>query len=101
MVILSALLATPVPVPVSATVAGLPAAFVAMDSVALVLATAVGVKVTEMVQFALAASELAHVVVLAYAAASVPVRVIELIERVALPLLVSVTDWPPLVVLTV
>ena len=100
-VMVRALLAIAVPVPVSATVAGLPAAFVAIESDAVVLAVVVGVNVMEIEQFALAANELPHVVVLAYAAASVPVRVIELIESVALPVLVSVTAWAPLVVLTV
>ena len=65
MVIWKALLDKVEPVPVRVTVAGLPAASVAIDTAALVLAVVVGVKVTEMLQWALTASVMPQVVVLA------------------------------------
>ena len=62
MVIASAFVAVAVPVPLNATVAGLPAALLATDKDALVLPAATGVKVTETVQLAPAASEAPQVV---------------------------------------
>ena len=50
-----------VPIPVSAMDVGLPAAFVAIERVALELVAAVGLNVSEIVQVALAARELPQV----------------------------------------
>src|SRR5947209_18957050 len=74
-----------------------------MVTLALRVPVAVGVKVTLMVQEALAASVLellGQVLVWAKSPALVPVRPMLLMVRAALPLLVSVTAWAVLVVLT-
>ena len=91
------------PVPLRATDCGLLLALSVMETVALRLPLVVGVKVTLMVQFDPAASVLdpvGQVVVWAKSPALVPARLMLLMVRAALPLLVSVTVWAALVVLT-
>ena len=89
--------------PLSATVCGLPVALSVMLTLALRLPLALGVKVTLMVQEAPAASVLellGQVLVCAKSPALVPLSPMLLMVRAALPLLVSVTVWAALVVLT-
>lgn len=89
------------PVPLRLTLCGLPAALSATVSLALIAPAAVGAKVTEIVQLALALRLLPHVVVVPKSRGLVPVVVMLLIFRVAFPLLVSVTVFAALVVFTV
>ena len=92
-----------VPLPLRATVCGLPLALSVMLTLALRVPVAVGVKVTLMVQEAPAANVLellGQVLVWAKSPLLVPLRPILLMVRAALPLLVSVTAWAALVVLT-
>ena len=82
------------PVPLSATVCGLPLALSLMLTLALRVPVAVGVKVTLMVQEAPAASvlePLGQVLVWAKSPLLVPLSPMLLMVRAALPLLVSVT----------
>jgi len=85
------------PVPESGTTVGLPGAFDAMLKLADCRPIAVGAKVTLMVQEAPAAT-LEHAFVCAKLAAFVPVIVMPLTVSVAVPVLVTVTGWAPLVV---
>ena len=80
-----------VPVPLRVTVCGEPVALSATESVAAKLAADAGVKVTEMEQLALAASELPQVLVCVKSVGLVPV--IEMLEmvRAAVPVFLSVT----------
>jgi len=80
-----------VPVPERVTGCGEPDALSVTVSVALKLAADTGVKVTEIVQLAPAASELPHVLVWAKLAGFVPPIAMPVIVNAALPLLVSVT----------
>src|SRR5207237_2751834 len=92
-----------VPLPLKATVCGLPVALSVILTLALRVPVAVGVKVALMVQEAPAASVLellGHVLVWAKSALLVPVRAMLLMVRAAVPLLVNVTVWAVLVVLT-
>src|SRR5437660_901588 len=92
-----------VPLPLKATVCGLPLALSVILTLALRVPVAVGVNVTLMVQEAPAANVLellGHVLVWAKSPALVPVRPILLMVRAAVPLLVSATAWAALVVLT-
>src|SRR5205807_2157813 len=92
-----------VPEPLKATVCGLPLALSVMVTLALLEPVAVGENVTLIVQEAPAASVLellGHVLVWAKSPALVPVRPMLLMVRAAVPLLVSVTVWAVLVVLT-
>ena len=89
-----------VPLPLKATVCGLPLALSVMVTPALRVPVAVGVKVTLIVQEALAASVLGQLLVWAKSPALVPVSAMLLMVRSALPLLVNVTAWAVLVVLT-
>jgi len=85
------LLATPVPVPVSAAFVGEPAAFVVNVRFALREPTFVGVKVTDTTQFALAARVPPHVFAeIEKSPAFDPVSAMLEIVRVALPTFVSV-----------
>src|SRR5580658_969896 len=79
------------PVPLSPMVCGLPKALSAMDSLAVNAPTAAGVKVTEIVQLAPAASVAVQVLVWPKSAALVPVMVTAMPVRVAPPLLESFT----------
>ena len=91
------------PVPLSTTDCGLSLALSAMETLALRLPLFVGVKVTLIVQFDPAASVLdpvGQVLDWAKSPALVPARLILLIVRAPVPLLVSVTVWAALVVLT-
>src|SRR5262249_4358787 len=94
------------PVPLTATVCGLPGALSAIDTLATRAPTAVGVKVTGVVQLAFAASVLGAIGQVGFGAnakspAFVPPSVIELIVSGAVPVFFSVTDCSGLVVLTV
>ena len=89
------------PVPVSDVVWGLVPALSLTDSVALRNPTAVGLKVTLMVQFAPAATLEPHVLLWAKSPELVPVKVMLLMVRAALPVLDSVTGPDALVVVTV
>jgi hypothetical protein len=92
-----------VPLPLRATVCGLPEALSVIDTLALRVPVAVGVKVTLIVQFDPAASvldPLGHVLVCAKSPLLVPVKPMLLMVKAALPLLVNVTVWAALVVLT-
>ena len=86
------------PVPVRATVCGESDALSATESVAAKLAAAAGVKVTEMEQFAPAASELPQVLVSLKSFGFVPAMVMPLMESAVLPVLLSVTLCAALVV---
>src|SRR6266536_774906 len=89
------------PVPLSATVCGLPAASSATERLALRLPLAVGLKVTEIVHAAPAASVLGlsgQVLVCAKSSGFVPARPMPLIVSGALPLFVSIVDCAGLVV---
>jgi hypothetical protein len=91
------------PVPLSATLCGLPAALSLMLMALLRLPLADGVKVTLIVQLAPAANVLGlmgQVLVCAKSPVLVPVSVILVIVRAAVPLFVSVTDLAALVVPT-
>jgi hypothetical protein len=79
-----------VPVPLSATVCGVPLALSAMESDAAKLAAEAGVNVTETVQLAPAASELPHVLVSAKSVGFAPVMVMLVIVNAALPVFISV-----------
>lgn len=79
-----------VPVPVMATVCGLPAALSAMLMDAVRAPVAVGLKVTLMVQVPAARTEV-QVLVCVNSVLLVPVTVMPVTVRVALPVLVSVT----------
>lgn len=83
----------PVPVPVRVTVCGLPAALSAMVNVAVRLPAAAGVNVTLIVQVPPPASELPQVLVWEKSPPLVPVTVMLVKLKVALPLLVTVTVW--------
>jgi hypothetical protein len=92
-----------VPVPERATDWGLPVALSATERLALRLPPAVGLKVTLMLQLALAArvpAPTGQVVVWLKSPALVPVSPMLLMVRGAVPLLVSVTLWALLLVLT-
>jgi len=80
-----------IPVPLSATVCGLPAALSVILTDAVRLPVAEGVKVKLTVQLALGATELPQVLVRTKSAALGPVTVTLAIFKVALPLLVKVT----------
>lgn len=91
------------PVPLSATVCGLPAASSPIEMLALRLPLALGENVALMVQLAPAASvvePVGHVLVCAKSPALVPVIPILLMERADVPLLVSVVVCEGLVVFT-
>jgi len=88
------------PVPVRRTVWGLLVALSAMETEAVWLPLAKGVKVTLMVQFAPAATELAHVLVCAKPVAFVPVTARPEMVRAALPVFVSLMVCALLVVPT-
>jgi hypothetical protein len=91
-----------IPVPLRATVCGLPLALSAIDKVALRFPDALGVKVALIVQLALAASVLGlsgHWLAGVKSPGLVPVRETLVMVRSAVPLLVSVTDCDALVVL--
>ncbi len=79
-----------VPVPDKALVCGEPAALSATESVAVKLAAEAGVKTTEMVQVAPAASEEPQVLVWLKSAGLVPVRVMPEMVSAPLPVLLSV-----------
>lgn len=79
------------PLPVRATVCGLPAALSVMVSVPVLLPRALGVIVTLMLQLAPAATEVPHVLVCAKSPLLVPVIAMLLMVSAASPLLVSVT----------
>ena len=81
------------PVPVRVTICGPPAALSEMVTAAVRLPTAVGVKITLIVQLPCAASELPQVEVSGKSATLAPVTVMLVKVRVALPLLVTVTVW--------
>jgi hypothetical protein len=78
------------PVPLSATVCGLPAASSVILTAAVRLPVSEGLKVTLVVQLAPGASELPHVLVRTKSPAWGPVTTMLTIFKVALPLLVKV-----------
>lgn len=93
--------AAPVPVPVSVTDCVLPATSLLLSvivSVAVRLPEAGGVKVTLIVHPALAASELAQVVVSAKSPGLDPERPMLVTDKVAFPVLFSVKLWTALMV---
>lgn len=79
-----------VPVPLSVTVCGEPAALSAIEIVAVKLATDAGVNVTEIEHVAPAANVAPQVLVCAKSAAFAPPRVMPLIVSAALPVFFSV-----------
>ena len=79
------------PVPLSVTVCGEPVALSATESVAAKLAAEAGVKVMEIEQLALAASELPQVLVWAKSVGLVPVIEMPEMVRAAVPVFLSVT----------
>ena len=81
-----------VPVPLSVTALGLPDALCVMDSTALFPPELDGVNVTLIVQLAFGVSDAEQVFVWANCAASAPVIETPLTARLAVPVLVSVTD---------
>jgi hypothetical protein len=83
--------AAAVPVPLKVTVCGDPVALSAMESIAAKLAAEAGVKVTEMEQLALAASEFPQVLVCAKSVGLVPAIVIPEMASAAVPVFLSVT----------
>ena len=87
-----------VPLPLKGTVCGLPAALSLMLSKAFRLPVAVGVKVTLMVQLPPAATEVPQLLLCAKSPALLPVSEMPLIVNAALPVLLSVTACPALVV---
>ena len=89
---------TPVPVPVRATVCGLPGALSAIESEALRAPVATGRKVTLMVQELPALRVVPHVVVRLKSAALVPLNEIVPTVMLPLPVLVSVTERTVLLV---
>ena len=89
-----------IPVPLSGTVCGLPAASSSIFIDAVRLPAAEGLKVTVAVQLAPGASELPHVLVRTKSAAWGPVTTTLAIFKVALPLLVKVAVWGALIVPT-
>src|ERR1035441_9703894 len=91
---------TPTPVPERVTVWGDPAALSVMVTDAPRIPAAVGVKVTKMLQLPPAATLAPQVLVCAKSPGLVPVTARPLIRRVAVPVLLSVTDWAALVVPT-
>jgi len=80
-----------VPVPLSVVVCGEPAALSATEMEAVKLAADAGVKVTEIVQLAAAASIAPQVVVSAKSAGFAPFRVMPVMVSAALPVFDSVT----------
>jgi hypothetical protein len=88
------------PVPLSATVCGLPAASSVILIAAVRLPVAEGAKVTLAVQLAPGVSELPHVLLSTKSVAWGPVTATLAIFRVALPLLVKVRLWGELAVPT-
>ena len=86
------------PVPVSATVCGLPGSESAMLTEAVRVPEAVGAKVTEIVQLAPCASELPQAFVCEKSAALAPVMLMLLMVKLALPVLLRVTLCAELVV---
>jgi hypothetical protein len=89
---------TPVPVPVRATVCGLPGALSAIESEALRAPVATGRKVTLMVQELPALRVAPHVVVRLKSAALAPVNEIVPTVMLAFPVFLSVTDRAVLLV---
>jgi hypothetical protein len=89
------------PVPVRPTACGLPVALSAILIEAVRVPAAVGLNVTLIVQFAVAASDAGQVLVWAKSPALVPVTLTLVIVNAALPLLVSVMLCAALVVPTV
>jgi hypothetical protein len=87
-----------VPVPERPTVWGLPVALSVMATLAVRLPVAEGLKVTLMLQLALAARLAGQVLVWLKSLALVPVSPMLLMLRDAVPLLVKVTIWAALVV---
>jgi len=79
------------PVPLKSAVCGLPDALSAMLTEALSEPTREGVNVTEMVQLALVASVAVQLLVWPKSALFVPVTVMLMLLRMALPVLVKVT----------
>jgi hypothetical protein len=79
-----------VPVPLKATVCGLPLALSAMETEAVRVPAAVGLNVTLIVQLALAAIPVPHVLVWLKSTGSVPEKLILEMVSVAVPLLVNV-----------
>jgi hypothetical protein len=86
-----------VPVPVRLTVCGLPAALSEMLTAAVRVPAAVGVNVTLIVQLPLAATELPQVFVSAKSPALVPVMLMLVMLKLALPVLLRVTFCAALV----
>ena len=86
-----------VPIPLSDTCCGLPEALSVTLSTALRVPLAVGLKLTLIVQLALAASELPQVCVWEKSVALVPVIAIPVIVSEVVPTFVSVTVFGPLV----
>ena len=89
------------PVPESETVCGDPLALSAILNDAVRAPAATGLKVTEMEQFAPAASDVPQVVVLLKSAASVPAIEMERDVSDPVPLFVTETDWEALATPTV
>lgn len=87
------------PVPDSATECGEPAALSTMLSDADSAPSALGVKTTLIVQLALAAREAGQLLDCAKSAELVPVSLMLVIDRAALPVFVRVTDLAALAVL--
>src|SRR5580765_5219084 len=96
--VIERLLPVTVPVPVNATVWGVPEALSATATEAFRTPAAVDVKVTAMAHVVLGASGAAHVFVCAKSAGLVPAIDTPLMTREAVPLLVTVTFWTPLVI---
>src|SRR5690349_9345400 len=87
-----------VPVPVTGTVCGLPGALSVRVSSALRVFFALGVNDTLMVQLLPANSEVPQVLVCVKSPVLVPVKLMLVMERVAVPVLLSVTFCDRLVV---
>jgi hypothetical protein len=77
---------------------GDPAALSVIVSAALRVPAAVGLNVTEMAHFALAAADVPQVFVCAKSLASAPVIAMPVMLNAAVPLFVRVTDWALLAV---
>ena len=88
----------PAPVPVRVTVCGAPAALSPIETAALRAPAANGENVTSIVHVLPGASEAPHVLVCAKSAPFTPVSVMLPIVSGAVPLLVYVMRWAPLVV---
>ena len=86
------------PAPLRLVVCGEPAALSATEIEAVKLAAEAGVKVTEIVQFAPAASDVPQVVVWLKSLGLAPARVIPEMVSAALPVLLSVAVWAALAV---